>query len=119
MHRILLVDDDVNFRRSLTIQLELEGFSVICRENGEDAISMLRRTGEKSDLPEVVISDMRMPEMDGSQFVSALHCSWPEMPVLVISAFDPPENLDGIPYLRKPFKIHQMIDAIDGLLTQA
>jgi len=118
MQRVLLVDDDVNFRRSLTIQLELEGYDVICRENGSDALNMLHRSGS-SELPEVIISDVRMPGMDGGTFLTAVSGQWPEMPLLVISAFDPPETLAGVPYLRKPFKIHQMIDAIDGLLTQA
>ncbi|MCK5145312.1 response regulator [bacterium] len=119
MQRILLVDDDVNFRRSLTIQLELEGYTVICRENGEDALSMLKRNVSPEAMPQVVISDVRMTNMGGEEFISMLKCICPRIPVLVISAFDPPESLDFYPYLRKPFKIHEMINAIDGLVAQA
>ena len=116
MRHILLVDDDVNFRRSLTIQLELEGHSVVCRENGEDALSTLSRGGAQGPLPDLVISDVRMPGMDGEQFLSRLKGLHPLLPVLVISAFDPPETLNGYRYLKKPFKLNEMIAAIDGLL---
>lgn len=117
MQRILLVDDDVNFRRSLTIQLELEGYHVVSLENGEAALNMLARISQH-EWPQVVISDVRMPGMDGGAFISRVFGQWPDTPVLVISAFDPPDKLEGISYLRKPFKIHQMIDALDGLLAQ-
>ena len=119
MRHILLVDDDVNFRRSLTIQLELEGHSVICRENGEEALTTLSRASSDDDLPDIVISDVRMPGMDGETFLTSLRGVCPLLPVLVISAFDPPETLNGYRYLRKPFKLAEMIEAIDGLVTGA
>ena len=63
MTKILLVDDDLSFRRSLMIQLELEGFLVTEAESGKDALSKLNLSKGSCDFPDVVVTDMRMPEM--------------------------------------------------------
>lgn len=112
MHNILLVDDDTNFRRSLVIQLELEGYKVNDKENGKDALDLLTRCASNGGCPDLVITDVRMAEMGGETFVEQLKTILPDMPVIVISAFDIPDQLTGFPFLRKPFKIREMIDCM-------
>ena len=116
MHHILLVDDDLNFRRSLVIQLEFEGFSVTEVESASQAFAYLEqnRTGENP--PEMIVTDVRMPEMGGDEFVLRLKKIYPDIPVIIISAFDLPENLAGYPFLRKPFKIEEMIKTYHDLV---
>ncbi|MCE1183470.1 MAG: response regulator, partial [Rhodocyclales bacterium] len=59
--RILLVDDDADLRRLLTLRLEAAGYSVIAVDCAEKAISTLL-----VERPQVVVTDMRMPGMDGA-----------------------------------------------------
>ena len=117
MYHILLVDDDLNFRRSLVIQLEFEGFGVTEVESASQAFAYLaqKRVGENP--PDIIITDVRMPEMGGDEFVLRLKGMYPDIPVIVISAFDLPENLAGYPFFRKPFKIEEMVKAVEDLIA--
>jgi len=117
MQHILLVDDDLNFRRSLVIQLEFEGYSVTEVERATQAFTYLNQHHTKENFPDIVITDVRMPEMEGGEFVSLLKKKYPAMPVLVISAFDLPEELDGCPFLRKPFKVEEIMSEIDAQMN--
>jgi DNA-binding NtrC family response regulator len=117
MHHILLVDDDEHFRRSLVIQLELSGYHVTEAEGGEQALDMLKKVHDQQ-IPELVITDFRMPEMNGEQFVQELRKKHPRMPVVVISAYEPPDTLKRDAFLRKPFRIGQMTDCMSHLFTQ-
>ena len=117
MHHILLVDDDLNFRRSLAIQLEFEGYQVMEMERAKQAISYLHAHQKDDFIPDIIITDVRMPEMDGREFVMQLGDDFPNIPVLVISAFDLPQDLTGCPFIRKPFKIQQMVDTINTVIN--
>jgi len=116
MMHILLVDDDSNFRRSLLIQLELEGYQVTEAENANQAFSFLKKCQGKGKFPDIVITDVRMPEIPGSEFVMKLQKEFPSLLVLVISAFGLPDELMGYPFLKKPFKIQQMMSIMDKSL---
>ena len=116
MSHILLVDDDMNFRRSLVIQLELEGHIVTDLETGDQALTLLDRFRDNKNMPHILISDVRMPQMDGEEFVERIQKRFPQLPVLVISAFDPPGLLSQYPFLRKPFKLHEMVNAINAVV---
>ncbi|MCK4829294.1 response regulator, partial [bacterium] len=59
-----------------------------------------------------VVSDVRMPDIGGTEFIFRLRQLYPELPVMVISAFNSPEQLKGLPFLRKPFKIEKLVEAI-------
>jgi len=118
MGKILLVDDDVNFRRSLMIQLELEGYMIDAEENGREALRFLENSAEDSVIPNIIISDLKMPKMNGEDFIKAVTSKYPTLPVLVISAFDLPDSMQGHRFLRKPFKIEEIVTAIEDLIHQ-
>lgn len=115
MH-ILIVDDDRYFRRSLLIELELEGYRVTEAQNATEAFHILEQNSKQEIAPDIVITDVRMPEMAGEEFVTRLKKGFPKMPVLVISAYNLPETLSEYPFLRKPFKIQQIIETMHGLV---
>jgi DNA-binding NtrC family response regulator len=113
MSSILLVDDDQNFRRSLVIQLEFEGHRVKEAENASHALAYLEKCESNGNFPDIVITDMKMPGMNGGDFVWYLRETYPELRVMIISAFELPERLCGYQFLRKPFKIQQMLSIMN------
>lgn len=77
---ILLVEDDIPFRRSVTAYLEDSGFSVLEADDGVAALEVLR---ERS--PDIIISDLRMPRMSGLELLEALKKHSSVAPVIMIS----------------------------------
>ena len=81
--RVLLVDDDVQVRRSLSEALEDFGFVVTTAESGEAALPAVAAAR-----PDVVLSDIRMPGMDGIELLRLLRERVPDTYVVLITAFD-------------------------------
>lgn len=117
MCHVLIVDDDYHFRRSFVIQLELEDYRVTDVEGAIEALNYFKRCEAKSGFPDIVITDVKMPKIRGEEFVPLLHSQYPELPVIVISAFDLPHELAGYPFLRKPFKLNQMLEAVQQSIS--
>jgi CheY-like chemotaxis protein len=82
---VLVVDDDAAVRLLLRRILEAEGYTVVEAENGRAA---LERLGERT--PGAILLDLMMPEMDGFEFLSALHEreAWRQIPVVIVTAKD-------------------------------
>ncbi|MFQ5757365.1 MAG: response regulator, partial [Acidiferrobacterales bacterium] len=83
--RVLLVEDDARTRKMLRTRLEKQGWPVIEAENGRVA---LERMAE--GLPDLILLDLMMPEMDGFQFVDHVRTQegWRSIPIIVITAKD-------------------------------
>jgi CheY-like chemotaxis protein len=79
-HRILVVDDDPSIREIMTRVLEVIGYDVSTAEDGLDALLQLRRM-----TPDVIISDLNMPQMSGFEFLSVVRRRFPEIPVVAVS----------------------------------
>ncbi len=80
-HRILLVEDDPDSREVIAMLLISQGYDVSTAENGLAALSQLNR-----EVPDIVISDLNMPEMSGFELLSVVHSRWPSVPVIAMSA---------------------------------
>jgi CheY-like chemotaxis protein len=82
---VLIVDDDATIRRLLRQDLEEEGYTVVEAANGRAA---LERMVERA--PSAILLDLMMPEMDGFEFLSALHGrdEWRHIPVVIVTAKD-------------------------------
>ncbi len=83
MERILLVDDDAAQRLVCHKELEHEGYQVVTAGDGLEAIEYLKK--EKVDL---VVLDIRMPQMDGMEVLGKLLFLSPGLPVILYTAFD-------------------------------
>jgi len=92
-HKVLVVEDDATVRQSLTMLLTAEGYEVNSAVNGFDALLQLKRS-----LPDVITSDLNMPQMSGFEFLSVVRRRFPHIPVIAISgAFNSPEEVpDGV-----------------------
>ncbi|RCJ81927.1 two-component system response regulator GlrR, partial [Klebsiella pneumoniae] len=116
---LLLVDDDPGLLKLLGMRLVSEGYSVVTAESGPEALRVLGR--EKVDL---VISDLRMDEMDGLQLFSEIQKGHPGMPVIILTAHGSiPDAVaatqQGVfSFLTKPVDKDALYKAIDEALEQ-
>ncbi len=101
--KIVLIDDEKDIRDVMTITLEDAGYSVATAENGEAGLRMCEEIS-----PQIVITDIRMPKMDGIQVLKTLKSSEPDMEVIVVTAFGDIEiaiqalQLDASDFITKP-----------------
>jgi len=89
-NRILIVDDDQSIRASVAMMLAEEGYEVSTAENGFDALLQT-----KTQVPELIVSDLNMPQMSGFEFLSVIRRRFPE--ILVIAMSGAYEAADAIP----------------------
>lgn len=120
MFRILVVDDDKNTRMLLKAVLESENYTVVTAENGEDALYVL----DESHV-DLVVLDVMMPKMNGYEFTKALRENDNNLPILMVSAKQMPEDkkqgfLVGTDdYMTKPIDEEEMLLRIRALLRRA
>lgn len=120
MVRILVVDDDKSTRRLMKAVLEAERYEVSLAADGEEALAVLDR--EHIDL---VVLDIMMPHMDGYEFTSVLRGSKSDLPVLMVSARQLPEDrkmgfLAGTDdYMTKPVDPEELVLHVKALLRRA
>jgi len=107
--RVLIVDDEKSMRDLLTITLEKAGYDVTAAEGGEAAIEAIRK-----DSFDTIITDLRMPRVDGMQVLRAARDLSPETAVIVVTAVASTETaveamkLGAYDYITKPFKLDEV-----------
>src|SRR6266480_444468 len=107
--RILVVDDEKSMRDLLSITLGKEGYDVLTAAGGEPAIETLHR-----ESVDAVITDLRMPKVDGLQVLRAAKEISPDIAVIVITAVASTETaveamkLGAYDYITKPFKMDEI-----------
>ena len=120
MFRIMVVDDDRNTRRLMRAVLEEARYEVVTAENGEDALRVMDETHV-----DLVVLDVMMPKLDGYAFTSLLRASDSDLPILMVSAKQLPEDrkqgfLVGTDdYMTKPVDEEEMLLRIRALLRRA
>ena len=120
MFHILVVDDDKNTRRLFRAVLENAGYTVSAASDGAEALELM--DGEHIDL---VVLDIMMPHMDGYEFTKALREVENNLPILMVSAKQLPEDkkkgfLVGTDdYMTKPIDEEEMLLRIKALLRRA
>ncbi len=88
--KILIVDDDEEFAKLISLELKSKGYNVILAPNGEEGFKKL-----KSEKPDLVLLDIKMPEMDGFTFVREMKYDWEvkRIPVMILTGFEPMRDL--------------------------
>lgn len=110
MNTILIIDDEPNYLIVLSELLREEGFEVFTAQSGEQGLQIVRET----DL-DLVITDMKMPGMDGIQLLKAVKLFNRDLPVIVITAYGEIEkavaamHAGAYTYLTKPFNNQELI----------
>ncbi|MDR0771230.1 MAG: sigma 54-interacting transcriptional regulator [Burkholderiales bacterium] len=118
---ILLIDDDTDLLRLIGLRLSSAGYRVRTAENGERALAMIDVAP-----PALVITDLRMPGMDGMQLFDSLHRRHPTLPVIILTAHGTiPEAVTATErgvfgFLTKPFDSQELLEKVsDGLRLTA
>ena len=115
---ILLVEDEDMVRAVAERALTRQGYTVMTAENGEAALDLLSRNGR----PDLLISDVVMPAMDGPTMVRAVRERYPDLPIIFMSGYAEEQlrksiDLDNVAFLPKPFSVQQLAEAARDVLV--
>ncbi|MEB0006577.1 sigma-54 dependent transcriptional regulator [Pseudomonas sp. MH9.2] len=111
--QVVLIDDDPHLRGALSQTLDLAGLHVLALADAKGLASRIER-----DWPGVVVSDIRMPGIDGLELLAQLHTQDPELPVLLMTGHgDVPLAVQAMragayDFLEKPFSSDAMLDSV-------
>lgn len=117
--KILLVEDEDNLRSTIALNLELEGYEVICAENGKEALQLFH--SEKFD---IIVLDIMLPEINGIDVCIEIRKDNKKIPILFLSAKSmSAERVIGLKagaddYLTKPFNLEELILRVDILIKR-
>ena len=110
METILVVDDEKNYLLVMATLLEDEGFEAITASSGAEALKMIDAT-----VPDLILTDMTMPKMDGIALLSHIKEGHAELPVIMMTAFGTVEKAveamkkGAFDYISKPFKNEELM----------
>ncbi len=116
MSKVLLVDDEHQFRNSLARRLELRGYETHESASGVEAVQAIRADREI----DVVLLDRKMPEMSGEQVLRDIKRFRPELQVIILTGHGSMASaveaghLDAYSYLQKPCELDDLVDVIDA-----
>jgi len=115
---ILLVEDEAMVRAVAERALARQGYTVLTAENGEEALELL----ESCDKPDLLISDVVMPTMDGPTMVRHARKKYPDLKIVFMSGYAEEQlrrsiDLDNVAFLPKPFSVQQLAEIARAALT--
>ena len=112
MSRILIVDDEPGIRESLEEYFQDEGFDVITANDGAQALERLA----SSPLPDVMVLDLRMPNLDGNAVYQYMQTD-PRLAAVpvIVSTSDPAAAPPGILIMKKPINLERLLLAVRKL----
>ncbi len=117
--KILVVEDDQNMRIALFETLSAIGYSVTVAENGQMALSIVQK-----DSLDLIISDIKMPGMDGLEFLQKVKLSHPHVPVVMVTAFATVDSAveamkrGAFDYILKPFPLEVVVETAQRVFAQ-
>ncbi|MEL6788409.1 MAG: response regulator transcription factor [Cyanobacteria bacterium J06607_15] len=122
MKKILVVDDDLTLRKVLQNSLEQRGYQVISVGSGKEALARFSQ-----DVPDIIVSDVSMPEMDGFEFCRQLRSqpSGKLIPFIFLSAKNELNDrvqghtIGADSYLSKPFEMKELLANIEALIERS
>jgi two-component system, OmpR family, KDP operon response regulator KdpE len=118
MNTILVVDDEPQIRRALSLNLGARAYEVLEATTGEAAVALVR-----SRHPDVVLLDLGLPDMDGIEVLQSIR-PWSHVSVIVLTVRDDEQSKDAAfeagadDYVTKPFDMAELADRIAGVLRR-
>ncbi len=120
---VLVVDDEPDVRKVVRLILEKAGYDVLEAEDGAKAIEEIKQ-GENSLLLNLIITDIRMPHMNGIDVINYYHKEWPSVPVIVLTGFPDHDMATAmaqhgvVDYLVKPVEAEKLTASVAKALQQ-
>lgn len=118
--RVWIIDDDQSIRWVLQKALQKAGVNVRSFSNGKDLLDVI-----KDDVPDVIVSDVRMPNIDGLDLMNRVQTIYPDLPVIIMTAHSDLESAvsafhgGAFEYLPKPFDLNDAVDLVRRACSQA
>ncbi len=117
MKKILIADDEPHVLRVLKMSLEKEGYAVDVCANGVEAEALLRQ-----EQPDILITDIQMPQMTGEELCKYIEQRMPERQFLIFVLTSRTEiehrewsrEIDNLLFLEKPVSIRNLVEKLDG-----
>jgi two-component system, chemotaxis family, chemotaxis protein CheY len=117
---VLIVDDDADIRDAFQEVLEMEGYATTTCANGREALSHLSSAAPR---PALILLDLMMPEMNGTEFLAELRKNLPDardIPIIIFSAVgERVEVPQGLPFIRKPIDLDTLLGTVKKHLAGA
>ncbi len=119
LHKVLVVDDELNIRNILDFTLGAEGYRVIAAGDGEEALTLAA-----TEEPDLIILDVMMPRSDGFEICQRLkeNPATAGIPVILLTARNTSDDrrrgseVQADEYITKPFRPQKLIDKVQSLL---
>jgi len=114
---ILVVDDDQDILKLITMRLNAAGYQTLAAKNGEEALTQVSQ-----QRPDLIVSDLRMPAMDGIALLDAVHRLHPTLPMIILTAHGSiPDAVNATQrgaysFLTKPFDSKDLLDLVSSAL---
>lgn len=119
LEKILVIDDEAGMCSLIDTVLTEEGYGVSVTQNPQEGLALLKKGPF-----DLVITDLRMPKMDGIEILQAVKSVSPAMPVILITAYSSVDSavhamkLGAADYVAKPFKNAELCAAVDNVLEK-
>jgi DNA-binding response OmpR family regulator len=119
--RILLIEDESDFRAGVRIRLDSRGYEVLEAEDGKTGFELARAKS-----PDLIILDLMLPKMDGYQIARLLKfdAKYKTIPIIMLTARTQKTDMEtgfsvgADAYLTKPFKSEELLEKIEQLLSK-
>ncbi len=116
--RILVIDDESIVRMSCNRALSPEGYEVVSAQNGSEGLKIL----EEGQF-DIVLTDLKMPDIDGIEVLRKIKEKWPETEVIIITGYQTVDTavksikLGAFDYVEKPFTPDTLIAAVSDAMA--
>jgi CheY-like chemotaxis protein len=120
--RIIIAEDETNVQRIYSILLKSSGFAVTKTfDNGKDLADFMGNNIDPNLEPDLIITDLRMPRMDGIEASKIIRAIKPQMKIILATAYDVPKDAVSLfeVVLRKPFGKKEMFEAVFRCVNHA
>jgi DNA-binding response OmpR family regulator len=119
MTTVLIVEDEPDILVTARLILEPAGYAIIAATSAEEGLSLL-----ELDRPDVILLDIRLPEMDGLEFLNRVRHSGSDVPIIMMSAHSSGDmlrravNEGSNAYLLKPFRAEELLEVLETVLVR-
>ena len=121
--RVLVIDDEEQIRKVVSIGLKKAGFDVEEAEDGGKAIEVLN-TGENPMMVDVIICDIRMPKINGTEAIAYFRSQYPSIPIIVLTGYPDVQlamsllKSGVVEYLTKPVDRDKLVAAVKSAMEK-